>query len=234
MDQTEQRRRRGWIDTAELSAYENSPLSDLLAQLTDDRAYMRTIAARLLPLSSKTIDPLLETLACESALYTRLAITDKLESGDRSTVEKMLPLLATIGKNQHQTPIAPSKKNSYPLPRDLIARSLGRMDPALFPVLLEAGTNLSISKLKEWIDAIGYMVFYHPDLASAENFQTLYSIKEAHLDEPLIQWKFLICFSAFPQSKGCLLKEEYFVAEAQRSLNLLAKKMSRSSIDRGY
>jgi hypothetical protein len=40
----------------------------------------------------------------------------------------------------------------------------------------------------------------------------------------LIQWKFLICFSAFPQSKALLVEEEQFIPEAQRSLIILNTK----------
>ncbi|MDK7991064.1 hypothetical protein ACHEVJ_04110 [Enterococcus raffinosus] len=184
----------------------------------------RTIAAKLLPLDCETTDILLHSLMTETALYTRLAMTEKLEGGDSSTALKMIGFLGKIGKNQHRIPIAPSKKKSFPLLRDLMARSLGRMNPELFPVLLASAEELPPLKLSELIDAIGYMAFYHPALATAQNYQRLLQIKNSYDHDPLIQWKCLICFSAFPQSKDLLAQEDQFSMEAQRSLSLLALK----------
>lgn len=184
----------------------------------------RTIAAKLLPLDCETTDILLHSLMTETALCTRLAMTEKLEGGDSSTALKMIGFLGKIGKNQHRIPIAPSKKKSFPLLRDLMARSLGRMNPELFPVLLASAEELPPLKLSELIDAIGYMAFYHPALATAQNYQRLLQIKNSYDHDPLIQWKCLICFSAFPQSKDLLAQEDQFSMEAQRSLSLLALK----------
>lgn len=105
-----------------------------------------------------------------------------------------------------------------------MARSLGRMNPELFPVLLASAEELPPLKLSELIDAIGYMAFYHPALATAQNYQRLLQIKNSYDHDPLIQWKCLICFSAFPQSKDLLAQEDQFSMEAQRSLSLLALK----------
>ncbi|MBO0453244.1 hypothetical protein [Candidatus Enterococcus murrayae] len=219
-----QRKKRGWVEDSELAAHKNKAVDELTPLLFSKKASERTLAAKLLPLTCETSDNLLICLKTEPALYTRLAITEKLESGNQTTALKMIDFLAIIGDNQHRSPAAPSKKKSFPLPRDLMARSLGRMTPEIFPTLLEAADILPLPQLSELIDAIGYMAFYHPALATTENYQRLLQIKNTYSNEPLIQWKFLICFSAFPQSKSLLLKEEQFAAEAQRSINLLALK----------
>ena len=224
MNNNSQRKQRGWVENSELSAYKNKSINELSNLLFSENAGERTIAAKLIPLTCEVSDILLNRLKTEPALYTRLALTEKLESGDQSTALRMINFLAAIGDNQHRTPIAPSKKKSFPLPRDLIARSLGRMKPEIFPTLLEAAEQLPSSQLSELIDAIGYMAFYHPALATTENYQRLLKIKKAHSNEALIQWKFLICFSAFPQSAELLQLEEQFTEEAQRSLKLLALK----------
>lgn len=224
MNNNSQRKQRGWVENSELSTYKNKSINELSNLLFSENAGQRTIAAKLIPLACEVSDILLSRLKTEPALYTRLALTEKLESGDQSTAFRMIEFLADIGDNQHRTPIAPSKKKSFPLPRDLMARSLGRMKPEIFPTLLAAAEQLPSSQLSELIDAIGYMAFYHPALATTENYQWLLKIKKAHSNEPLIQWKFLICFSAFPQSTELLQQEEQFTEEAQRSLKLLALK----------
>lgn len=224
MNKELQRRGRGWVEEADLSRYRGLSRSDLIALLASADACERTIAARLLPLDCDVTHILLEALIHEPALYTRLAITAKLESGGEATARQMIPLLNNIGHNQHRTPIAPSKKKSYPLPRDLIARSLGRMSPDIFPLLLDSAEQLSPFPLRELIDALGFMAFYHPSVATEAHYQRLLSIKHTHRKDALIPWKMLICFSAFPQSKAVLLQETVFLAEAQRSLCLLDAK----------
>lgn len=224
MDNYLQRKQRGWVEDNDFSTYQTKSREQLITLLASKNACDRTIATRLLPLDCEVADILLHFLTRESALYTRLAMTEKLEEGDCTIALKMIHFLGEIGNNQHHVPIAPSKKKSFPLPRDLIARSLGRMNPEIFPTLLDSAESLSRIKLRELIDAIGYMAFYHPSLATTENYQRLLKIKNAYIKDPLIQWKFLICFSAFPQSKELLAREERFSKEAQRSLSLLALK----------
>lgn len=224
MDKYQQRKQRGWVENSELLAYKDKSVSELKFMLTAEDARERTIAVQLLPLDCELTNILLNSLANESALYTRLAIMEKLEHGDQATAQKMIPFLASIGNNQHHSPTSPSKKKSFPLPRDLIARSLGRMNPEIFSILLESAQRLLLSQLSELIDAIGYMAFYHPEVATTENFHQLLEIQKLYRDKPLIQWKLLICFSAFPQSVDFLLQEKQFVSEAQRSLKLLTAK----------
>lgn len=218
------RKQRGWVENEDLIPYKKKSTDELKSLLSSEKPFERTISAKLLLLNCDTTNILLDALVNESALYTRLAITEKLESGDSATAQQMLPFLAKIGKNQHHSPVSPSKKSSFPLPRDLIARSLVRMNPEIFPTLLDAATQLPNVKLRELIDAIGYMVFYNPCLATTKNYQLLLAIKESYKTDVLIQWKILICFSAFPQSKELLQKETQFVSEAQRSLKILETK----------
>lgn len=113
MDKYQQRKQRGWVETSELLAYKDKSLSELKAMLTVEDARERTIAVQLLPLDCELTNILLNSLANESALYTRLAIMEKLEHGDQATAQKMIPFLASIGNNQHHSPTSPSKKKAF-------------------------------------------------------------------------------------------------------------------------
>ena len=228
MDNEEKRKQRGWVDKTALDAYNGATIEEMLSLLTATDPQKRTIAAHLLPLSCETANILLDAFSHESALYTRLALAEKLEKGDGKIAEKMLPYLASIGNNQHRVPVQPSHKKSFPLPRDLIARSLGRMDPTIFPVLMDSLATLSVTKLREVIDAIGYLAFYNPAVATDAHYDRLLQLRKTYKEDTLIQWKLIICFSAFPQSRSLLLEESVFAAEAQRSLKLLTKKESSS------
>lgn len=105
-----QRKRRGWAENNELFPYKEKQLAELIELLSSKEAHERTISAKLLPINCDTVNILLHSLMKEPALYTRLAITEKLESGDSMTAQQMIPFLAEIGTNQHRFPVAPSKK----------------------------------------------------------------------------------------------------------------------------
>lgn len=216
---------RGWIEEEDLFPFETSSSEELLRLLNSENPQERSIAARLLPLTEEITVKLLEAAAKEKKLYCRLEIMRKLETGTSETAKQMLPYLSKIGNNQHRLPLKqPSAKKSFPLPRDLIARSLGNMSPEILPTLFEQLSCLKSSQTSELLDAIGLLVFYHPNEASDEYFNQLLALWDKHADSPLLQWKLVICFSAFPQSKALLeeimRRNTDLAAEAQRSLNL--------------
>ena len=138
MDTYLQRKKRGWVESSELLAFQDHSVAELLVLLSDEQALLRTIAAHLLPINCETTNFLLAALIVEPALYTRLAIMEKLESGDQMTARQMLPLLAEIGNNQHSTPIDPSKKSSLAA---RFNRSLIRSDAAQYFSYFASGRN---------------------------------------------------------------------------------------------
>ena len=174
---------------------------------------------------------LLEQLAQEKCLYTRLAICETLEKGTEETAEKMLPWLGRIGNNQYKAlPDKVSAKKSFPLPRDLIARSLARMDTAVFPLLLQLFNTGSEQQISEALDAAGFMAFYHPALADGENAERILHLLHSHSGSEIIVWKVLLCLSAFPVPEavrvleGYAVRDDIFGKEAQRSLHLVERK----------
>lgn len=204
---------------------------DLLIILTTGTPSQKSAACeRLRALNQEVITSLLQCLCKEKHLYTKIAICECLEKGDQKTAKCMCEYLGKIGKNQHRKlPDNVSKKKSYPLPRDIIARSLGKMNPSVFPVLLAELDHDHTYRNRELIDAIGFMVFYHPELVNDETAQKLITLLIQTTDEVLI-WKILLCFSAFPlaqieeilrsymQTKGVLADE------AMRSLHLIKER----------
>lgn len=81
-------------------------------------------------------------MAYEKQGVVFLKICNTLEKGNLKTAEQMIPYLGRIGHNQHLCLLNKVlKKSSYPLPRDIIARSLGKMDGTILPALLKVLTN---------------------------------------------------------------------------------------------
>lgn len=173
---------------------------------------------------------LILTLQFEKSLYSKIEICKTLEAGDSTTAFLMCDYLGKIGNNQHSTvPDQVSKKKSYPLPRDIIARSLGKMDKSIFPVLLERAENVSKSQLSELLDAIGFIAFYNQDLAIVSNFIPIIRMYEKYKSNEMIIWKTAICCSSFPIRQSIDLlnniaesaTNETILAEVKRSLKLL-------------
>lgn len=224
-----QLRKRGWVTADDLAAYKNLSEENLLHLLQSANPCKRTAGASLLKnVTPEITERLLQILSKETALYTKIAICEKLQTGDGTTAEAMIPYLAKIGSNQHYSlPEKPSKKVSYPLPRDIIARTLGRMSSGIITVLFEKASSLTQLQIREWVDAVGYLTFYHNELATEENLNKLITIVEKHKRDELIIWKFLTCLSVFPLPESRKILKEYakqegiLGLEAQRSLKMI-------------
>ena len=225
-----QLKNRGMASPEEIAACASLPWEQLVEELRSPDPCRRT-ARCMDPKSKAAAVLLLEQLAQEKCLYTRLAICETLEKGTEETAEKMLPWLGRIGNNQYKAlPDKVSAKKSFPLPRDLIARSLARMDTAFFPLLLQLFNTGSEQQISEALDAAGFMAFYHPALATGENAERILHLLHSHSGSEIIVWKVLLCLSAFPVPEavrileGYAVRDDIFGKEAQRSLHLVERK----------
>lgn len=178
------------------------PKSQLLPLVNSESPPRRTAAVRLLTAGHMPddyiVNLLLERLCIEKHLYTRLEICSALENGDIDTAASMTRYLGCIGTNHHKSlPKSVSNKISYPLPRDIIARTLAKMDTSVFPALAEVLLSGVESKISEVIDSIGFMIFYNGELSTLTNFQLIADTMEKFAYNEIIYWKSIICLSAF-------------------------------------
>ena len=188
----EELRRRGYIEESDIAKLEGKTTSELYMLLSENEAAVRTAAVRLLGRSNMDMgnlaEQLLVMLTKEKALYTKLAICETLESGKRETASLMIPYLGKIGKNQyHELPSKVSLKKSYPCARDIIARSLARMETDICPLLYEVLLSNDTIKIREVLDAIGFMTFYHKNIAKKEYAQAIYEILNNNQPDKIIQ-----------------------------------------------
>lgn len=231
--------KRGYAAQSDIEQLQHTPQEQLLELLRCDNAVVRTsAAANLDSVNNQAADALLNRLAVEKCLYTKIAICKSLERGNRDTAEKMTHYLGKIGNNQHRhAPGNVSAKKSFPLPRDIIARALGNMDVAVFPVLLEALRSDEVATVSEALDAVGYMAFYNPSVATLTSAQVIFDVMNRWSDNELLLWKAVLCLSAFPlqESKHMLNKfahaDTVLGREAARSLKLLESRHGKSIIE---
>lgn len=242
----EELRRRGYATKEDENLLSERIDLDLIGALHSKEAVIRTIAARKMnPIEKGQANELLIQLQKEKCLYTKIAICETLEKGDASTACLMIPYLGQIGGNQYkELPEVPSKKKSYPLPRDIIARSLGRMEIGALRVLLDAVQRKStaveqakgmdeFTKIRrEGIDAIGFYLFYHPEAVDEEIEDVILRILSAYSKDSITVWKMMICLSAFYLERSQKVLQEYAVREdligleARRSLEINRKRNS--------
>ena len=220
---------RGYFKESESTLDLSLSQKDISDLLHSGIAQDRTKAAIIIKLNMKTdmTDELIRTLCNEKQLYCKIAICEALYSFGMKASEKLIPYLSKIGTNQHKKlPVKPFDKKSYPLPRDIIARTLvnigtGILDPLLHHINKKM---LDRNQLLEAIDVLGHISFNSKDERSKK---TLIELYELHCDDNLIRWKLIRSFSAFKDKK---LKKELeiivsdnkvkeLVWEAQRSLN---------------
>lgn len=234
---------RGYIDSELLNSYISYGEGELASLLNSNLAYERSVAVRLLGEKQnshlKYASSILTLLTKEKRLYTRLEMTHFLEKGDEKTVIMMLPYLGRIGKNQYdKLPKRPSFKVSYPLPRDIIARTLGNMDGKYLPLLLEVLKKGTLIQKREVLDAIGFMLFYQKNYATKGNLITILDFFGANTDS-IMRWKLLILLSAFPFDENKQFLKSYMSRKiskldyetAKRSLWIIEK---REKDERNY
>lgn len=199
----EQLSSRGYLPK-EMILNDSIEIEVLFNQLNNSDPVQRSMAARVLGkyyiLQKETAKKLLERLCIEKKLYTRIEICDALAKGDSGTVSAMIPYITYLGNNQYRSieEAKTSKKKSYPLPRGLITRTIGRMEASVASTLLK---NLSQEEYApEILEGVGYLIFNHPKLQTVENYEEARDYYEQYKNNLLFVWKFVIFSSVFPYS----------------------------------
>jgi len=225
-------RRRGFATQEDIESLRGKSQKNLLALLHADSAVVRTASAHNLSVTHGdqrlVTAELLKQLCDEKCLYTKMALCRCLEKGGMDTAKQMVCYLGEIGTNQHkQLPDRVFKKKSFPLPRDIIARSLGRMSPSVLPVLTDVLRSGDMVKILEALDAIGYMTYNNQQLAAGTNVQAVYDVMKKYPDNKLLQWKAIVCLSVYPSMEtkeileGFARQKDLLGEEAKRSISLI-------------
>ncbi len=222
---------RGFILEEDLNNYMDATKDELLELINSREAYKRTIAVRLLT-SLEDEDNSIITLFCEkltkeNKLYTKIAICAALSAKGSKAAKVMVKYLGRIGTNQHtELPKKNFKKKSYPLPRDIISRTLAHIGKEILPELVEVLSSSDIFKIREVIDAIGFICFYdYTDYPLNE----LITCLNEKINDDIIRWKVVRALGSFNgQSVIDILTnvkkndgQERIREEAERSLSMI-------------
>lgn len=224
--------KRGFTTKAENNFFENKSDIALISFLKSNNPKERTSSATILGQrkSKKIIFALCEQLKNEKALYSKIAISEALGEIGKPAINELIQLLGKIGNNQHKTlPTKKFDKKSYPLPRDIVARTICKIGENILPDLNKVLMNGSKKQISEVIDVIGFISFYSENKNS---FTILKKMFKKYQNDEIISWKIIRALSAFPnmETETILLnilqttKKPELIFEIERSLSLIHNK----------
>lgn len=201
-----QLRSRGLITSIDIQQYNSDTQADLLEMLKSKEAYKRTIAVKLLSekydLKDDLIRLFLHTLKQEKKIYTKIELCDALSKGDVQSAKIMIEYLGRIGNNQHkELPTNGFNKKSYPLPRDIIARTMAHMKEEILPILMGVLKTNNILGIREVIDAIGFICFYNRIYSTTQIVDVLILCLKENYNDDIIRWKLVRAFESFNDNK---------------------------------
>jgi HEAT repeat protein len=204
-----QLRNRGYIEDNDLLSYKKCTKKELIQLLKSKVSIERTIAARLLGnyKDEETMDSLIEALLIEKKLYTKIAITESISLCGEKASQPLIKYLGMVGSNQHKVlPDKPFNKNNYPLPRDIIARTICKIGVPALKQLKKCLYTGEYEQIIEAVDAIGFISYYNNN---DECFDDIIELFSKHKNDNLMIWKLLRCLQAFPKEKSIELLREY-------------------------
>lgn len=215
---------RGYSSSEIESEFAEKSFNELIELLNSKSAVERTVSARLIAKTknSKSIPFLCLALEKEKKLYTKIEICNSLVSYGKESVPELVKRLGKIGDSQHKhIPEIEFKKNSYPLPRDIAARTIIRIGRDALPLLIENLKSKDISTISETIDAIGHICYYDKQ---EEVMYRLIDCYESNSENELIKWKIIRSMSAFTESEKFLNKEYELVENDKLKQEILRSK----------
>lgn len=235
------RRERGEVNEADISNFASFNEPELLLLLHSKIPVERSCAAIHLRKyqSPPVVDRLCHQLASEKKLYTKIALCETLARCAELSIEPLIRLLGRIGKNQEtKIPETGFYKVSYPLPRDIAARTICRFGiVAILPLENFIKATKDMNALAQAIDAYGHIVYSEKLNCSSSLLQELY---EKHSKNDFLKYKITRCLSGIHDEWAKSFLFEIIQTgckglrlEALRSLLLLKIEMP-SNIQNGF
>lgn len=197
----EQLKSRGFVEEQDMVNYSDYNRSQLLQLLGSKKATNRTIAATLLSKYEEddTLKALITGLINEKKLYSKIALSESISRYGEKASHLLVEYLGLIGNNQHKVlPEKPFGKSNYPLPRDIIARTICKIGKPALKDLKGCLYHGTYRQILEAIDAIGYISYYEKDRTLQEDI--LKQFNRFSKDE-LMTWKLLRALQAFNDEK---------------------------------
>jgi len=208
MDANEKRKKdrekRGKISLKDTLPYVDYSTESLIEMLKADNSQERTISAVILGdrMDKTAINSLCVALENEKSLYSRIAISEALSNMGEPAVPSLIKILGKIGNNQEtELPTKYFKKKSFPLVRDMAARTLVNLGKPATPYLITVLDDGNEFKAQQAIDALGGIAAITNDKRA---LPALIKAIDTHHDEKITFWKIVRSLSGFKNDNGVI------------------------------
>lgn len=226
-----QLRLRGYIEENDLEPFRDFTKMELIELLQSEIPSDRTIAARLLAeyIEIEVVKVLISRLIVENKLYTKIALSESIGGYGEEASEILIKYLGKVGNNQYKSlPRKPFNKKNYPLPRDIIARTLCKIGKPAIKSLKNCLYDGEYEQKLEAIDAIGFISYYEDDTTCLND---IIELLDRCKDDELMTWKLLRALQAFKDEKVLDLLMRYTTSsiiqlkwEAMRSIDQISRR----------
>ena len=200
---------RGYIEDNELKYYLDLSKDELLNYLHSTDAVRRTIAARIIK-RFKEIDilnELISSLIVERKLYTKIALSESIGEYGEEACWLLIDYLGRVGNNQYrELPDKPFEKSNYPLPRDIISRTICKIGRPALKHLRKCLYTGTYEQILEAIDAIGFISFYEEDNSCLNDIIVLMN---KYKDDNLMTWKLIRSLQSFGNMETIEMLNKY-------------------------
>ena len=198
----EQLKNRGYATIEDIDKYVDLKENELMILLKSKEPHKRTVAIKLLSNKAQSdkdiINLFCNMLLHENKLYTKIELCNALSKASIESVKIMVDYLGIIGKNQYkELPDKRFNKKSYPLPRDIVARTLAHMGVEVLPELIKILKSNNVVAIREALDAIGFICFYNSNDYGKNILDGLRSCFNEYIEDEIIRWKVVRAFESF-------------------------------------
>jgi HEAT repeat protein len=170
---------RGYIENVEIEEFAKLSKEQLINMLESKIPSERTISIKLLEKykDKEVLKLLIRRLTVENKLYTKIELSEVISSYGEDASDILIDYLGKIGSNQYkEMPNKPFGKNNYPLPRDIVARTMCKIGKLALKSLKHCLKNGDYIQKLEAIDAIGFISYYENDRTLMNDIIELMSI----------------------------------------------------------
>ena len=198
------RKKRGQVPSEEIESHAEFKTERLIEMLKSVEPQERTIAAAVLgnKQDKKSIMPLCAALEREKALYSRIAMSEALGKMGDDAVLPLIKLLGKIGNNQEmELPKKYFNKKSFPLARDMAARTIIKIGKPATPYLIKVVEEQDDYTIQQAIDTLGGIAANTDDRSA---LPALINGLKSHSGNKITLWKIIRSLSAFKHSSDAL------------------------------
>lgn len=199
------REKRGQITDEYLSQFNKLSDETLILMLKDENPQKRTAAAKILcrTPNSSNVANLCAAMKDEKALYSRIAMSESLGEMGEIAVPNLIELLGVIGNNQEkELPSKYFKKKSFPLQRDLAARTIVKVGRPALPYLIHTITgNPDVFKKEQAVDTVGGITYKTHDHSAADVIIQTIIENTGNQGNEVLLWKCVRALSGFQKNR---------------------------------